>query len=184
MHAKRMSVRVSHLKHLTHYMSHSPQKSAAHLAHLTMLDWAMVITLSAYRYRSVGLTPSSILDTPSSIPVSYGHVSKNMSEVMRTRRREFGVTPKASDCKRRCLICHFRYGPVRSVPFGVVETHSGLYAATGNRNQYLDHGQQVFSHQTKITHDLAKCGLLTTIKPQTSQSVGTSHILLPHLGQM
>jgi hypothetical protein len=168
MHAKRMSVRVSHLKHLTHYMSHSPQKSAAHLAHLTMLDWAMVITLSAYRYRSVGLTPSSILDTPSSIPVSYEHVSKNIPEVMWTRRREFGVTPKA----------------VRSVPFGVVETHSGLYAATGNRNQYLDHGQQVFSHQTKITHDLAKCGLLTTIKPQTSQSVGTSHILLPHLGQM
>jgi hypothetical protein len=31
---------------------------------------------------------------------------------------------------------------------------------------------------------LARCGLLTTINPHTSQSVGTSHSLLPHLGHM
>lgn len=31
-------------------------------------------------------------------------------------------------------------------------------------------------------HLLARWGLLTTIKPHTSQSVGTSHNLLPHLG--
>jgi len=35
----------------------------------------------------------------------------------------------------------------------------------------------------KTAYLRAKCGLLTTINPHTSQSVGTSHALAPHLGQ-
>ena len=58
----------------------------------------------------------------------------------------------------------------------------------GTRTNNCKSRKQSFSEgilwvsQTPCTRLRARCGLETTINPHTSQSVGTSHALAPHLG--
>lgn len=51
---------------------------------------------------------------------------------------------------------------------------------TRTRNCSCQHSSPLKEAKTDLR---ARCGLDTTMRPQTSQSVGTSHILLPHRGQ-
>lgn len=99
------------------------------------------------------------------------------------RYRPVGLTPSGTGClaSGTISISHPKHSGTASGESSRSSSVTTPNLATGKSNQKLD--RQLTPHQRALPTDLlAKCGLLTTMRLQTSQSVGTSHNLLPHLG--
>ena len=96
--------------------------------------------------------------------------------------RPVGLTPSGTGClaSGTISISHPKHSGTASGAASRSSSVTTPNLATGKSSQKLQ--SDMYVTQVRETYLLARCGLLTTMRLQTSQSVGTSHNLLPHLG--
>ncbi len=154
----------------------------------------------AHRYLPVGLTPSSTCATPESRAVDwcgwnddvgiYKDREDNLSHSRQGRGRHIRDMPMIvidrlhrSTCGANpCQLSHYPTVYLTEFhPHDVVDSDREQEPITAKYDIVSLRMEPPLS-RIHHTHLLAKCGLLTTINPQISQSVGTSQTLLPHLG--